>query len=43
VQMDDKGVQAVLDLRSKLGDNGQKLTDPAKYIDKRYWQKAMQP
>lgn len=43
VQLDDKGVQAVMDLRSKLGDNGQKLTDPAKYIDKRYWQKAMQP
>jgi hypothetical protein len=43
VQLDDKGIQAVLDLRSKLGDNGQKLTDPSKYIDKRYWQKAMQP
>ena len=43
VQLDDKGIQAVLDLRSKLGDNGQKLTDPSKYIDRRYWQKAMQP
>ena len=43
VQLDDKGIQAVLDLRSKLADNGQKLTDPSKYIDKRYWLKAMQP
>ena len=43
VQLDDKGIQAVLDLRSKLGDNSQKLTDPSKYIDRRYWQKAMQP
>ena len=43
VQLDDKGIQAVLDLRSKLGESTQKLTDPSKYIDKRYWQKAMQP
>jgi ABC-type nitrate/sulfonate/bicarbonate transport system substrate-binding protein len=43
VQLDDKGIQAVLDLRSNLGDNAKKLTDPSKYIDKRYWQKAMQP
>lgn len=43
VQLDDKGIQAVLDLRSKLGESGQKLTDPSKYIDRRYWQKAMQP
>ncbi len=43
VQLDDKGIQAVLDLRSKLGDNSQNLTDPTKYVDKRYWQKAMQP
>mgnify|MGYP000002749760 CR=1 FL=1 len=43
VQLDDKGIQAVMDLRSKLGDNPQKLTDPSKYVDKRYWQKAMQP
>ena len=43
VQLDDKGIQAVMDLRSKLGESTQKLTDPSKYIDKRYWQKAMQP
>jgi hypothetical protein len=43
VQLDDKGIQAVMDLRSKLGDNGQKLTDASKYVDKRFWQKAMQP
>jgi ABC-type nitrate/sulfonate/bicarbonate transport system substrate-binding protein len=43
VQLDDKGIQAVMDLRSKLGEGTQKLTDPSKYIDKRYWQKAMQP
>ena len=43
VQLDDKGIQAVMDLRSKLGENTEKLTDPSKYIDKRYWQKAMQP
>ena len=43
VQLDDKGIQAVMDLRSKLGECTQKLTDPSKYIDKRYWQKAMQP
>jgi len=43
VQLDDKGIQAVMDLRSKLGESTQKLTDPSKYVDKRYWQKAMQP
>jgi ABC-type nitrate/sulfonate/bicarbonate transport system substrate-binding protein len=43
VQLDDKGIQAVMDLRSKLGDSGQKLNDASKYVDKRYWQKAMQP
>lgn len=43
VQLDDKGIQVVMDLRSKLGEGTQKLTDPSKYIDKRYWQKAMQP
>ena len=43
VQLDNKGIQAVMDLRSKLGDNAQKFTDPSKYTDKRYWQKAMQP
>ena len=41
VQLDEKGVQAVMDLRSKLGE-GRKLDDPAKYIDRRYWQMAMQ-
>ena len=43
VQLDDKGIQAVMDLRSKLGDNKQALNDANKYIDKHYWQKAMQP
>jgi len=43
VQLDDKGIQAVMDLRSKLGESTQKLTDPSKYVDNRYWQKAMQP
>ena len=43
VQLDDKGIQAVMDLRSKLGESTQKLTDPSKYVDKRYWQKALQP
>ena len=43
VQLDDKGIQAVMDLRSKLGDSGQKLNDASKYVDNRDWQKAMQP
>ncbi|NDE26082.1 MAG: hypothetical protein EB002_13810, partial [Betaproteobacteria bacterium] len=43
VQLDDKGIQAVMDLRSKLGESGQKLNDASKYVDKRYWLKAMQP
>ena len=43
VQLDDKGIQAVMDLRSNLGDNPTKLTDASKYIDKQYWVKAMQP
>ena len=43
VQLDEKGIQAVMDLRSKLGENKQALTDQGKYIDRRYWQKAMQP
>jgi ABC-type nitrate/sulfonate/bicarbonate transport system substrate-binding protein len=43
VQLDDKGIQAVMDLRSKLSESGRKLTDTSKYIDKHYWQKAMQP
>jgi hypothetical protein len=43
VQLDDKGIQAVMDLRSNLGDNPKKLTDASKYIDKQYWVKAMQP
>ena len=40
VQMDEKGVQAVMDLRSKLGE-GRKLDDQTRYIDRRYWQLAM--
>ena len=42
VQLDEKGVQAVMDLRSKLGEGGRKVEDPTKYIDRRYWQVAMQ-
>ena len=41
VQLDEKGVQAVMDLRSKLGEGGRKLDDAGKYIDRRYWQLAM--
>jgi ABC-type nitrate/sulfonate/bicarbonate transport system substrate-binding protein len=42
VHLDEKGVQAVMDLRSKLGEGGRKLTDSSKYIDRQYWQTAMQ-
>ena len=42
VQLDEKGVQAVMDLRSKLGKGGRKLDDPTRYIDRSYWQLAMQ-
>jgi ABC-type nitrate/sulfonate/bicarbonate transport system substrate-binding protein len=41
VQLDEKGVQAVMDLRSKLGVPERKLEDPAKYVDRRYWSAAM--
>ena len=42
MQLDEKGVQAVMDLRSKLGKGGRKLDDPTRYIDRSYWQLAMQ-
>jgi len=41
VQLDEKGVQAVMDLRNKLGEGKRKLDDPAKYVDRRYWKIAM--
>ncbi|MBC7547316.1 MAG: ABC transporter substrate-binding protein [Polaromonas sp.] len=41
VQLDEKGVQAVMDLRSKLGEGTRKLDDPTRYVDRRYWQLAM--
>lgn len=40
VQLDEKGGQAVMDLRSKLGEGGCKLDEPSKYIDRQYWQPA---
>ncbi len=42
VQMDEKGVLAVMDLRNKLGEGKRKLDDSGKYIDRRYWNVAMQ-
>jgi ABC-type nitrate/sulfonate/bicarbonate transport system substrate-binding protein len=41
VQLEPRGVRAVLDLRGKLGEPPRALTDPAKYIDERYWRQAM--
>jgi ABC-type nitrate/sulfonate/bicarbonate transport system substrate-binding protein len=41
VQMDPQAVQAVLALRSKLGEPPTPLSDPDKYIDRRYWREAM--
>jgi len=39
--MEPRAVQAVLDLRGKLGEPPRQLTDPDKYIDRRYWRDAM--
>ncbi len=41
VQMEPQSVQAVLALRSKLGEPRRVLDDPARYVDRRYWQRAM--
>jgi hypothetical protein len=39
-QMDPQSAQAVLALRSKLGEPRRALDDPARYLDRRYWQRA---
>ena len=39
--MEPRAVQAVLDLRGKLGEPPRALKDPDKYIDRRYWREAM--
>lgn len=41
VALDPRGVASVLALRSKLGDPPRPLTDPDKYLDRRYWRQAM--
>ncbi len=41
VQMEPQSVQAVLALRSKLGEPRRVLDDPARYLDRRYLQRAM--
>jgi ABC-type nitrate/sulfonate/bicarbonate transport system substrate-binding protein len=41
VRMDPQAVQAVLALRSRLGEPPRPLADPDKYIDRRYWRTAM--
>jgi ABC-type nitrate/sulfonate/bicarbonate transport system substrate-binding protein len=38
--MEPRAVQAVLALRSKLGEPPRPLTDPDKYLDRRYWREA---
>jgi ABC-type nitrate/sulfonate/bicarbonate transport system substrate-binding protein len=40
VQLDAKGVAAVLALRSKLAEPARVLNDPSKYLDERYWRLA---
>ena len=39
--MEPRAVQAVLALRSKLGEPPRPLNDPDKYLDRRYWREAM--
>lgn len=41
VQMDAPGVRNVLALRSRLGDPPRTLTRASRYLDTRYWQRAM--
>jgi hypothetical protein len=41
VALDPRGVAAVLDLRSRLADPPRPLTDPDRYLDRRYWRQAM--
>ena len=40
VSLDMKGIRTVLELRSKYGQPKKTLTDPAKYVDLSYYQKA---
>lgn len=42
VGMDPKAAQAVLDLRGKLGDPPRQLRELHRYIDNRYWRRAME-
>lgn len=39
--LDPRAVDAVLALRSKLGEPPRPLHDPGKYLDRRYWNEAM--
>jgi ABC-type nitrate/sulfonate/bicarbonate transport system substrate-binding protein len=39
-QMDPQSAQAVLALRSKLGEPKRALDDQSRYLDRRYWQRA---
>ena len=41
VQLDPQGVRAVMALRSKLGEPPRQLDTPTKYLDERYWKRAM--
>jgi ABC-type nitrate/sulfonate/bicarbonate transport system substrate-binding protein len=41
VDLQPEAVNAVLALRSKLGEPPRPLTDPDKYLDRRYWRLAM--
>jgi ABC-type nitrate/sulfonate/bicarbonate transport system substrate-binding protein len=41
VQLDAKGVAAVLALRSKLAEPTRALNDPTKYLDEHFWRLAM--
>jgi ABC-type nitrate/sulfonate/bicarbonate transport system substrate-binding protein len=41
VALDPRGVASVLALRSRLGEPPRSLTDPDKYLDRRYWQQAI--
>lgn len=42
VGLDPKAAQAVLDLRGKLGDPPRQLRELDRYIDDRYWRRAME-
>ena len=40
-QMQEQSARAVLALRSKLGEPRRELDDTGRYLDRRYWQRAM--